>query len=127
MDITDFTIQNPWWKGRSHIKDDKHIINFSEKKYQWHSPVLDELEPIPGNIFSIRGPRQVGKTTLIKLLIQSLLEKSIPENAIFYASCDALIDHIDFNKKAADYNKNKKIYFYDPFIHHMFNRMLNFR
>ncbi len=98
MNITDFTIQNPWWKGRSHIKDDKHIINFSEKKYQWHSPVLDELEPIPGNIFSIRGPRQVGKTTLIKLMIQSLLEKSIPENAIFYASCDALIDHIELLK-----------------------------
>jgi hypothetical protein len=59
MDITDFTIQNPWWKGRSHIKDDTHIINFSDKKYKWHSPVLDELELIPGNIYSIRGPSQV--------------------------------------------------------------------
>ena len=98
MDITDFTIQNPWWKGKSHIKDDKHIINFSEKKYQWHPPVLDELELIPDNIFSIRGPRQVGKTTLIKLMVRSLLEKSIPENAIFYASCDALIDHIELLK-----------------------------
>jgi predicted AAA+ superfamily ATPase len=34
---------------------------------------------------------------------------------------------IDLHKKAPNYNKNKKVYFFDPFIFQMFNRMLYFR
>ncbi len=34
---------------------------------------------------------------------------------------------MDFNKKIPDYNKNKKIYFFDPFIYHIFNRLLNLK
>jgi predicted AAA+ superfamily ATPase len=34
---------------------------------------------------------------------------------------------MDFNKKIPDFNKNKKIYFFDPFIYHIFNRLLNLK
>ena len=35
--------------------------------------------------------------------------------------------YIDLSKKSPNYDKNKKIYFFDPFIFSMFNRMLYFR
>lgn len=93
MDIIDYAVQNPWWKGKEFITQDKHIREYLEKTYQWRSTILDKSELLPGNIFSIRGPRQVGKTTLVKLLIKSLIDKGINENSCFYASCDVLIDH----------------------------------
>jgi hypothetical protein len=35
--------------------------------------------------------------------------------------------YIDLNKKIPDYSKNKKIYFFDPFIYHIFNRLCYFK
>jgi predicted AAA+ superfamily ATPase len=42
-------------------------------------------------IYTMRGPRQVGKTTLIKIMIRELLEKGIHPKRIFFWACD-LID-----------------------------------
>ncbi|MBW2636502.1 MAG: ATP-binding protein, partial [Deltaproteobacteria bacterium] len=35
--------------------------------------------------------------------------------------------HLDLTKKIPDFNKNKKISFFDPFIYHLFNRLFYFR
>jgi len=40
------------------------------------------------NIYTLRGPRQVGKTTLIKLMIKEMLEKGVNPRRLFYYSCD---------------------------------------
>ncbi|MCK4458476.1 MAG: ATP-binding protein [Methanosarcinales archaeon] len=95
MEITDYATQNVWWKGKAHINEDRHINSYLAKKYRWHFPILDEIKLNPGNIFTIRGPRQIGKTTLIKLIIKSLIEEDANEKAIFYATCDVIIDHIE--------------------------------
>ncbi|MBI2449228.1 ATP-binding protein [Candidatus Pacearchaeota archaeon] len=88
-----FETLNPWWKGKEYIEDDKHIKEFVEKKYKWKSPLLQRLKLNPNNIFSLRGPRQIGKTTFIKLLIKNLLSKEkIDEKSIFFLNCDELID-----------------------------------
>lgn len=34
---------------------------------------------------------------------------------------------IDLNRNIPDYSKNKKIYFFDPFIYHLFNRIFYFK
>jgi len=75
-----------------HIKSDKHIKDYSEKKYQWAPEILKEAKLVPGNIYTLRGPRQVGKTTLVKLIVKSLLARNVPVKSIFYATCDALIN-----------------------------------
>ena len=93
MDIKDYVIQNPWWKGKEYIKDDRHLRNYFELKYRWLPPILKEAELIPDNIFTIRGPRQVGKTTLVKLMIKSLIEDGIDERSVFYATCDIILDY----------------------------------
>ena len=93
MDIKDYVIQNPWWKGKEYIKDDRHLRNYFELKYRWLPPILKEAELIPDNIFTIRGPRQVGKTTLVKLMIKSLIEDGIDERSVFYTTCDIILDY----------------------------------
>ena len=95
MKITDYAIQNVWWQGKAHINEDKHISSYLARKYRWRSHILDEIRLDPGNIFTIRGPRQIGKTTLIKLIIKSLIEDGADEQAVFYATCDVIIDHIE--------------------------------
>jgi predicted AAA+ superfamily ATPase len=82
MKITDYAIQNVWWQGKAHINEDRHINSYLTKKYRWRFPILDELKLDPGNIFTIRGPRQIGKTTLIKLIIKSLIGQGADEKAV---------------------------------------------
>jgi len=40
-------------------------------------------------LYSVRGPRQVGKTTLVKLIIREELSKRNPSDILYY-SCDLL-------------------------------------
>lgn len=89
--MTDLTLLNKWWKGKECLEQDKHLVDFKEKRYQWQPRLLKEIVLAPDNIFTLLGPRQVGKTTLIKLLIKSLLAK-VDEKAVFFWNCDELVD-----------------------------------
>jgi len=42
-------------------------------------------------VYTLRGPRQVGKTTLIKLNIRDLLDKGVPARNIFYYDCEGVV------------------------------------
>jgi len=95
MKITDYAIQNVWWQGKAHVNEDWHISSYLARNYRWHFRTSDEIRLDPGNIFTIRGPRQIGKTTLVKLIIKSLVEEGVNEKAVFYATCDVIIDHIE--------------------------------
>jgi len=88
----EISILNPWWKGKEHIKEDKHIKEYEEKKYKWKPELFEEINFELDNLYILRGPRQVGKTTLIKLMIKKLLERNINEKAIFFLNCDELMD-----------------------------------
>ena len=103
MEITDYAIRNVWWQGKARINEDRHIKSYLEKKHRWRSRILDEIKLTPGNIFTIRGPRQIGKTTLVKLIIKSLIEEGANEKAIVYATCDVIIDHIELLELVRSY------------------------
>ncbi|HCU25136.1 MAG TPA: hypothetical protein DF383_08965 [Deltaproteobacteria bacterium] len=90
MDGDFLEIQNPWWKNPQAILHDPHLLAIKDKSYRFTPELVQTLGWGPGDIFILRGPRQVGKTTTLKLLIQRLLhESSDPEN-IFYLSCEAI-------------------------------------
>ncbi|MBU4491657.1 MAG: ATP-binding protein, partial [Euryarchaeota archaeon] len=105
MEFPDFLIQNIWWKGKEYLKDDKHLREYREKKYQWQPAILRDIKLIPGNLFSLRGPRQIGKTTLVKLIIESLIQGGIQENAVFYTSCDSILDFGELRKSLRTYHE----------------------
>ncbi|PXF62202.1 MAG: hypothetical protein C4B59_00910 [Candidatus Methanogaster sp.] len=103
MEITDYAIQNVWWQGKAYINEDRHINSYLAKKYRWRSPIPGEIKLDPGSISTIRGPRQIGKTTLVKLIIKSLIKDGADEKAVFYATCDVIIDHIELLELVRDY------------------------
>src|SRR3989344_3291337 len=107
--MVDLSILNPWWKGEEYIKEDKHIKDFEEKEYKWRPELLNQLKLLPNNIYSLRGPRQVGKTTLIKLIIKKLLEKKADEKSIFFWNCDELIDFRELSSIMKEYLEFAKI------------------
>jgi predicted AAA+ superfamily ATPase len=77
---------NPWWTDPDLIDRDPTIERFQAAPIQWDPPLLDGLPLTLGDAHTVRGPRQGGKTTLAKRLIQRLLKSGEPR--ILYFSFD---------------------------------------
>ncbi|ADN51581.1 ATP-binding protein [Vulcanisaeta distributa] len=89
MSIDEF---NPWWRGREHIYEDPDVVRWLNARIKWVPKEVNAVSLRPFSLNFIYGPRQVGKTTMIKLIIKNLLNEVKPE-AIFYYSCDLLTDY----------------------------------
>ncbi|MGA1823577.1 MAG: ATP-binding protein [bacterium] len=85
---------NLWWIRQELIHEDTKIIEFEQQTYQWFHAFYSDFPLQEDAILTLRGPRQVGKTTFLKLLIRRLLiEDKIPRQAIFFYSCDRIKDY----------------------------------
>jgi predicted AAA+ superfamily ATPase len=82
--ISEINAQNPWWsQGIEFARYDKSL---GEAK-----PIFFKRKPIEtksGNIYILRGPRQVGKTTYIKDSVRRLIENGTAPRDILYLSLD---------------------------------------
>ncbi len=110
----ELSILNPWWDHENAIELDRHLRELKRFPFV-HIPSLLEEDFKRGNLYIIRGPRQVGKTTFLKMLIRKKL-KDGPKEGIFYWSCDDLTtkeDLIDLILKYAEFCriKNSKPHF----------------
>lgn len=92
MDLIEIRKQNPWWEHPSRINEDLKIIEFLSMPIKWNPRLKKYIYLDKNAVYSIRGPRQVGKTTLAKVMIQELLEKSNAMNVMYFA-CDLLKDN----------------------------------
>ena len=90
---------NPWWKNKAEIESDFHIKKVRQSSLNWY-PVL--VSDFKSGLYSIRGPRQVGKTTWMKLTIKDMLNKTDAEN-IMYFNCDILNNYMDIMNIIRDY------------------------
>ncbi len=79
---------NPWWSDAQAIQRDRHLRALAASPFQRPVPVLDQLQLDAPIVYTLRGPRQVGKTTTVKLLIRKLLEQGIPPTHILYYALD---------------------------------------
>ncbi|MBI5036762.1 ATP-binding protein [Candidatus Micrarchaeota archaeon] len=93
--------QNPWWSDKLAIHRDKHVVEFEQQKVRFEPPLLDLTK---GGVYVLRGPRQVGKTTLLKLMIKSLLEAGgANPQQVAYANLESgtgfgdLAEYVDFS------------------------------
>jgi len=82
MSISHLRLQNPWWNDPLLIESDDHIKVFESSKCKW-DPLLD-VDVGKNAIYSLRGPRQVGKTTYIKVIIRTLLRNGVYSRNILY-------------------------------------------
>ncbi len=78
--------QNPWWLDPAAIARDRLILRRDAGPFRWRPPVLDALRLQPGGVHTLRGPRQVGKSTTVKTVIEGLLAAG--EERVLYFSFD---------------------------------------
>ena len=79
---------NPWWRR----EPDEVAEEWLGAPVRWFPEEVSSLSLQPFSLNFLSGPRQVGKTTGVKLLVAELLKARQPES-IFYFSCDELSDH----------------------------------
>lgn len=85
-------IQNPWWQSALKIKEDRDLLSIKGKPYRFDPPLKNSLSLQKGDIHIVRGPRQVGKTTLLKLFIERLIDGGKEAKRILYLSCESITD-----------------------------------
>ncbi len=68
--------QNPWWSDDIDINYEEWL--FSEIK--WIPDIINKIKLKPFSLNFLSGPRQVGKTTAIKILIHQLIKKMQPKS-----------------------------------------------
>jgi len=88
----EYAEQNPWWKTRQWAANDKHIQAYQSSTFQWNPRLKFFLDFSKDIVYTLRGPRQVGKTTFLKLLIADTLDQKLSPQNVFYYSCD-LVDN----------------------------------
>ncbi|MBI5036634.1 ATP-binding protein [Candidatus Micrarchaeota archaeon] len=87
VEIAELAKQNPWWADASAIEGDDKIKDYDAAAVKWVPRLKKHLHLEKDVRYSLRGPRQVGKTTLAKLIIREELKNRKPAN-IFYFTCD---------------------------------------
>lgn len=82
--IAELVRQNPWWNhGANFAQYDPHLSKAKPLFFRRKEPHVET-----GNIYILRGPRQVGKTTYLKETAKRLIEKGVSPRHILYLSLD---------------------------------------
>ncbi len=92
MEFVELFGQNPWWKDKGLIDNDFDIVKWNEKKFHWIPKLVESICIEPFSLHFILGPRQVGKTTVLKLLAKVMLQKRDPRS-IFFFNCENVADY----------------------------------
>lgn len=99
-----FVDQNPWWKDVNTLTTDKHLSDFAGSVIKWEPRIKFFFKSSVDAIYTIRGPRQVGKTTLIKILIRDSFKNLYRSaDSIFYYSCDLVGDPRQLKEVVSSY------------------------
>lgn len=92
MNLERLAAQNPWWQDAHAIQADRHLHELERSPILWRPSMLKEISLEPELIYTLRGPRQVGKTTLLKCLIRSCLAGEQPgledPRSLLYLDCE---------------------------------------
>ncbi len=89
---SDIIGDNPWWRDPNKINDDPEIKAWMQSKLQIIPRMIHKItwdfESDNTVVYTLRGTRQIGKTTLIKLQIRKSLKGGMSPWNIFYCSLD---------------------------------------
>lgn len=98
--------QNPWWEKSGLIENDYHIKDLRSKKYVFLNKDFLDYEFKDG-VYIVTGPRQIGKTTHLKLLIKKMISENNKENFLYF-NCDILDSKNDIAELIKKYLKEFK-------------------
>src|SRR5207248_10560882 len=78
--------QNRWWLDPDELRRDRHPRRMREAAIRWDAPLLFRFDR--DAIYTLRGPRQVGKSTILKRQIEALLGQGWPARRILYVDIE---------------------------------------
>lgn len=93
MALSEATIiqQNPWWADPAGFASvDPHLRRLTEQPVRLPAQVSDRIPLHEPGIHVLRGPRQVGKSTELKLLVKAAVDAGIQPRRIWCLSLDLL-------------------------------------
>jgi hypothetical protein len=83
---------NRWWASAGWEADDPHLRRLEESAIRLPAPQVEQVDLKLPAVHVLRGPRQVGKSTDLKLLARRALKAGIGAERIVYLSLDLLED-----------------------------------
>jgi uncharacterized protein len=92
MALTDGQIlaQNPWWTDGGWRAFDPHLALLDEQPMRLPADFVAGLDLASEGIHILRGPRQVGKSTDLKLLVERALQAGRDPRSVVYLALDLL-------------------------------------
>jgi uncharacterized protein len=83
---------NPWWREAGWEANDPHLRRLDASPVRFAAPQVDAIDLGAPAVHVLRGPRQAGKSTDLKLLVQRALGGGAEPRQIVYLSLDLLED-----------------------------------
>ncbi len=108
--MKELEVLNPWWYEEKWEKEDKHIQEWKLEKIKWIPRWISKISLQPFSLNFVIGPRQVGKTTGLKLLIKNLIEKGTDPSKILYLDVGLISDLTRFREILFSLKKEKFIF-----------------
>lgn len=91
--LQELTRSSPWWTVPGWPDADPHLSVAAKAPFRHIPAVLDDIGP--PNLYTVRGPRRVGKSTLLKQTVVRLCREGIDPRRISYFAADALSSFTD--------------------------------
>ncbi|MHA2249792.1 MAG: ATP-binding protein, partial [Candidatus Kariarchaeaceae archaeon] len=79
---------NPWWSKSADFIYEK----WKDSEISWIPDILKSFSFAPFSLHFLVGPRQVGKSTTLRIYIHQLIEKGFESTKICYLPCDRILD-----------------------------------
>ena len=84
------SVQNPWWTSAGWRASDPHLTLLAARPVRLSAGFVTALDLSRPGIHVLRGPRQVGKSTDLKLLVERALAEGTPARSVVYLALDLL-------------------------------------
>jgi len=88
-----------------------------DKKHEWIPDFIGKIDLKRYSLNFILGPRQVGKTTSLKLLVKRLLDLGVDVERIFYFRCDKISDFKELDEIVSGYFGHENEDGHPEFLH----------
>ncbi len=89
----ELTRLNPWWTRPDWATTDPQLVAAARAPFERQPTILDDIDP--PNLYTLRGPRRTGKSTVLKQAIVRLCQAGIDPRRICFFAADALSSFTD--------------------------------
>lgn len=91
--LQQLTRVNPWWTQPRWAAADPQLTSAARAPFERFPTVLDDIAP--PNLYTLRGPRRTGKSTVLKQTVVRLIAAGLDPRRICFFAADALSTFTD--------------------------------